>query len=84
VGSARERAGGGAAHGRVIRGRRGSVELLYDKAAGFAYYFDLNMLSTLPDADRIRDPENLWRDGRDFYREHMDCILKLLPAARGG
>ena len=62
----------------------GSVELLYDTAAGQAYYFDLNMLSTLPDADRTRDPENLWRDGRDFYGELADCILERLPAARGG
>ena len=61
----------------------GSVELLYDAAAGGrAYYFDLNMLSTLPDADRTRDPENLWRDGRDFYAELADCILERLPRGK--
>jgi hypothetical protein len=61
----------------------GSLELLYDTAAGGrAYYFDLNMLSTLPNADRTRDPENLWRDGRDFYAELADCILERLPRGK--
>lgn len=37
----------------------GSVELLYDSQTGQAYYFDLNMVSTMPDSAQknpVQDP----------------------------
>ena len=56
----------------------GSVELLYDSHTGRAFYFDLNMVSTLPElksANPVRDPENLWGSSYDFYSELADYII---------
>ena len=60
----------------------GSVELLYESDTGRSFYFDLNMVSTLPNPEEVRDPENLWTrdDGGRFnlYGELADYILSRL------
>ena len=62
----------------------GSVELLYDSNTGCPYYFDLNMVTTLPEPtspNPVLDPENLWGEKWDFYGELADYILARLPAS---
>jgi glutathione synthase/RimK-type ligase-like ATP-grasp enzyme len=62
----------------------GSIELLYDSHTGRAFYFDMNMVTTLPEPDEspnpVRDPENLWGSGYDFYSELADYIIVRLPS----
>jgi glutathione synthase/RimK-type ligase-like ATP-grasp enzyme len=63
----------------------GSVELLYEVQSGRAIYFDLNMVSTLPERDQsnpVLDPARLWGTGWDFYRQLADHILARLPVER--
>ena len=56
----------------------GSVELLYTESDG-PYYFDLNMVSTLPNTNNmeVNDPDNLWRrcgnDDDDDGGDENDC-----------
>ena len=61
----------------------GSIELLYDSQTGRAFYFDLNMVTTLPELSSpnpVRDPANLWGPTYDFYAELADYIIARLPS----
>jgi hypothetical protein len=60
----------------------GSIELLYDSQTGRAFYFDLNMVTTLPEPSSpnpVRDPANLWGPSYDFYADLAECIIARLP-----
>ena len=61
----------------------GSIELLYDAQTGRAFYFDLNMVTTLPERgspNPVLDPANLWGESWDFYGDLADYIMARLPA----
>ena len=61
----------------------GSIELLYDSQTGRPIYFDLNMVTTLPERgspNAVMDPTNLWGQSFDFYGDWADYIVARLPA----
>lgn len=54
----------------------GSVELLYPSSVGQPLYFDVNMLSTLPNPAEVDDPHGLWPTGFDPWKEQADFITQ--------
>ena len=66
----------------------GSVELLYPAAeprggaaegdAPQPLFFDVNMLSTLPQPGQVDDPEGLWPDGYDPWAQLAEHMLHKL------
>ena len=54
----------------------GSVEFLLDEKTGLPYFFDLNMVSTLPNTSdgSVADPGGIW-GSVDFYEEASRAIL---------
>lgn len=57
----------------------GSVEFLLDKAdTRRRLYFDLNLLSTLPQVERVQDAESVWGKDFDPWKEMANAIMDMI------
>lgn len=58
----------------------GSVEFLYDKE-GKRFYFDLNMLSTLPCLQSVENKEDIWPEDFNPWKELAQSVLNKIPCS---
>lgn len=64
---------------RACHADTGSVELLFSR--GIPYYFDVNMLSTLPTpGTNVSDGESLWSEGFDPWKEQAKHAIGKLSS----